>query len=91
MALKSTINSKLRSNLRGDFLFKVARSAFSKIEDHRAKNHSYSLTDMISSCLSIFALKSPSMLAHEGLTRRKSIQSNLIKFLIFKKYPQIHK
>jgi hypothetical protein len=88
LALKTpTAKSKLRSQLTGDLLLKSVRASFTKVPDHRAANSSYSLTDIITSCYSIFALKSSSMLAHESFINRKSIKNNFATIFNMEKVP----
>jgi hypothetical protein len=79
--------SKLQSQLTGDLLLKSVRASFAKVPDHRAANCSYSLPDIITSCYSIFALKSSSMLAHESFIHRKSIKNNFATIFNMEKVP----
>ena len=88
MASKTTIpKSKLQSQLKGDLLHKSVRNFFSQIPDHRANNSSYSLTDIITSCYSIFVLKSSSLLAHESFLNRKSVKNNFSTLFGIEKIP----
>jgi hypothetical protein len=88
LAFKALIpKSKLQSQLTGDLLHKSVRVSFSDIPDHRASNSSYNLSDIITSCYSIFVLKSSSLLAHESFLNRKSIKNNFATLFGIDKVP----
>ena len=56
---------ELRKHLNADGLISLIRSCFEKIEDHRSKNTTISLSDALMSAFAMFSLKDPSLLAFE--------------------------
>ena len=61
--MKVTEEIKIRNKLSGDGLFSVIKDCFTgKVTDHRAKNSTYSLSDVLMSGLSVFSLKQSSLL-----------------------------
>lgn len=88
LAFKTPIpESKLQSQLTGDLLHKSVRASFTEIPDHRAANASYTLPNIITSCYSVFVLKSSSLLAHESFLNRKSIKNNFATLFGIDKVP----
>jgi hypothetical protein len=61
----SIIAPKGRQHLSADALFRLVRSGFDSIPDHRCADAEISLTDALMSAFAMFALKSPSLLAFD--------------------------
>ena len=61
----SIIAPKGRQHLSADVLFRLVRSGFDSIPDHRCADAEISLTDALMSAFAMFALKSPSLLAFD--------------------------
>src|SRR2546428_3319517 len=59
------IAPKGRTHLSADALFRVVRSGFANIPDHRSDEVDISLTDALMSGFAMFSLKSPSLLAFD--------------------------
>jgi hypothetical protein len=56
---------KGRKHLSADALFRLVRSGFDTILDHRSPDAEVSLTDALMSAFAMFSLKSPSLLAFD--------------------------
>jgi hypothetical protein len=56
---------KERKHLSADALFRLVRSGFDTIADHRSTDTEISLTDALMSAFAMFSLKSPSLLAFD--------------------------
>src|SRR6266850_2606117 len=56
---------KERKHLSADALFRLVRSGFDTIPDHRSTDTEISLTDALMSAFAMFSLKSPSLLAFD--------------------------
>jgi len=67
------IAPKGRKHLSADALFRVVRSGFANIPDHRSDVVDISLTDALMSGFALFSLKSPSLLAFD----KQRVEGNL--------------
>jgi hypothetical protein len=56
---------KGRKHLSADALFRLVRSGFDNLPDHRSSDAEISLTDALMSAFAVFSLKSPSLLAFD--------------------------
>lgn len=65
---------KIRKHLSASGLFRLVRSGFEKIRDHRASNVEISLPDALMSAFAMFSLKDPSLLAFD---QRRAKDGNL--------------
>ncbi len=65
---------KVRRHLSADALFRLVRSGFDKIPEHRSEDVKISLTDALMSGFAMFSLKDPSLLAFDA---RREIDHNL--------------
>ncbi|MCP4991604.1 MAG: transposase, partial [Colwellia sp.] len=72
---KTPSKSKVSKHLSADALFKLLRSGFDKIPDHRSEDVKISLTDALMSGFAMFSLKDPSLLFFEK--RRRDGNHNL--------------
>ena len=61
----SLVAPKGRKHLSVDALFRLVRSGFDTIPDHRSDDAEISLTDALMSAFAMFSLKSPSLLAFD--------------------------
>ena len=61
----SIVAPKGRKHLSADALFRLVRSGFDTIPDHRSDDAEISLTDALMSAFAMFSLKSPSLLAFD--------------------------
>jgi hypothetical protein len=61
----SFVAPKERQHLSADALFRLVRSGFATIPDHRSADTYISLTDALMSAFAMFSLKSPSLLAFD--------------------------
>jgi hypothetical protein len=61
----SIVAPKERKHLAADALFRLVRSGFSTIPDHRSIDAEISLTDALLSAFALFSLKSPALLAFD--------------------------
>jgi len=61
----SIVAPKGRKHLSADALFRLVRSGFAHIPDHRCGDEDISLTDAFMSAFAMFSLKSPSLLAFD--------------------------
>jgi hypothetical protein len=61
----SIVAPKGRKQLSADALFRIVRSGFAHIPDHRSGDTEISLTDTLMSSFAMFSLKSPSLLAFD--------------------------
>ena len=61
----SIVAPKGRKHLSADALFRLVRSDFAHIPDHRCGDVDLSLTDAFMSAFAMFSLKSPSLLAFD--------------------------
>jgi len=61
----SIVAPKGRKHLSADALFRIVRSGFDTIPDHRSDDAEISLTDALMSAFAMFSLKSPSLLAFD--------------------------
>ena len=61
----SIVAPKGRKHLSADALFRLVRSGFATIPDHRPGDAEISLTDALMSAFAMFSLKSPSLLAFD--------------------------
>ena len=61
----SIVAPKERKHLAADALFRLVRSGFGTIPDHRSLDAEISLTDALMSAFALFSLKSPSLLAFD--------------------------
>ena len=61
----SIVAPKGRKQLSADALFRIVRSGFAHIPDHRGGDTEISLTDALMSSFAMFSLKSPSLLAFD--------------------------
>ncbi len=64
---------KERKHLSADALFRLVRSGFTNIPDHRCDDVDISLTDALMSAFAMFSLKSPSLLAFD----KQRVEDNL--------------
>jgi hypothetical protein len=69
----SIVAPKERKHLSADALFRLVRSGFDTIPEHRALDAEISLTDALMSAFAMFSLKSPSLLAFD----RQRAEGNL--------------
>lgn len=60
---------ELQASVTLDAQLSKLRSGFQQLEDHRAANSSYSLSDILMSGLAMFSLKYPSLLQFETQTQ----------------------
>jgi len=67
------IAPKGRKHLSADALFRLVRSGFANIPDHRSDEVDISLTDALMSGFAMFSLKSPSLLAFD----KQRVEGNL--------------
>ena len=65
---------KIRKHLSASGLFRLVRSGFEKVSDHRAANAQISLTDALMSAFAMFSLKDSSLLAFD---ERRAKDGNL--------------
>lgn len=65
---------KIRKHLSASGLFRLVRSGFEKVRDHRAANVQISLTDALMSAFAMFSLKDSSLLAFD---ERRAKDGNL--------------
>ena len=61
----SIVAPKGRKHLSADALFRLVRSGFATLPDHRSGDAEISLTDALMSAFAMFSLKSPSLLAFD--------------------------
>ena len=61
----SIVAPKGRKHLSADALFRLVRSGFATIPDHRLSDAEISLTDALMSAFAMFSLKAPSLLAFD--------------------------
>ena len=61
----SSITPKGRKHLSADALFRIVRTGFADLPDHRSGDAEISLTDALMSAFAMFSLKSPSLLAFD--------------------------
>src|SRR5712692_5832885 len=59
------VTPKERKHLSADALFRLVRSGFDTLPDHRSTDAEISLTDALMSAFAMFSLKSPSLLAFD--------------------------
>jgi hypothetical protein len=69
----SIIAPKGRKHLSADALFRLVRSGFTNVPDHRGGDPEISLTDALMSAFAMFSLKSPSLLAFD----KQRVEGNL--------------
>lgn len=63
--LRVEVFRRIRKHLFADALFKLVRSGFERIPDHRREGSPVSLGDALMSAFAVFALKDPSLLAFD--------------------------
>jgi hypothetical protein len=66
---------KERKHLAADALFRLVRSGFDTIPDHRSLDTEISLTDALMSAFAMFSLKSPSLLAFDKERAEGNLQT----------------
>jgi hypothetical protein len=66
---------KERKHLSADALFRLVRSGFNTIPDHRSLDAEISLTDALMSAFAMFSLKSPSLLAFDKQRAEGNLQT----------------
>jgi hypothetical protein len=69
----SIVAPKARKHLSADALFRLVRSGFANIPDHRCDDVDISLTDALMSAFAMFSLKLPSLLAFD----KQRVEGNL--------------
>ena len=70
----SLADTKLQQNLSADSLFRLCRSHFHDLPDHRAADVAIPLDDALMSAFAMFSLKDPSLLAFDQ--RRRDPRDN---------------
>jgi len=70
-----SVAPKGRKYLSGDALFRLVRSGFTTILDHRGGQPEISLTDALMSAFAMFSLKSPSLLAFDKERAEGNLQA----------------
>ena len=75
---------KLRKHLSASGLFKLLRSGFEKVRDHRQGEVRVSLADTLMSAFAIFSLKDPSLLAFD---ERRATDGNLKRVYSLEQVP----
>jgi len=58
-------------------LLKIVRGCFNQVSEHRRKESSYSLTDVLMSGLAVFSLKCPSLLDFDKQRQEERVRHNL--------------
>jgi len=71
----SIVAPKERKYLSADALFRLVRSGFDTIPEHRASEAEISLTDALMSAFAMFSLKSPSLLAFDKQRAEGNLQT----------------
>ncbi len=71
----SIVAPKGRKHLSADALFRLMRSGFAHIPDHRSGDAEISLTDALMSAFAMFSLKSPSLLAFDEERSEGNLQT----------------
>jgi hypothetical protein len=71
----SIVPPKGRKHLSADALFRLVRSGFTHIPDHRNGDPEISLTDALMSAFALFSLKSPSLLAFDEERSEGNLQT----------------
>ncbi len=71
----SSVAPKERKHLSADALFRLVRSGFDTIPDHRSLDAGISLTDALMSAFAMFSLKSPSLLAFDKQRAEGNLQT----------------
>jgi hypothetical protein len=71
----SIVPPKGRKHLSADALFRLVRSGFTHIPDHRSGDPEISLTDALMSAFAMFSLKSPSLLAFDEERSEGNLQT----------------
>ena len=66
---------KERKHLSADALFRLVRSGFETIPDHRALDAEMALTDALLSAFAMFSLQSPSLLAFDKQRAEANLQT----------------
>jgi hypothetical protein len=66
---------KERKHLSADALFRLVRSGFNTLPDHRSLDAEISLTDALMSAFAMFSLKSPSLLAFDKQRAEGNLQT----------------
>jgi len=66
---------KERKHLSADALFRLVRSGFDTIPDHRSLDPEISLTDALMSAFAMFSLQSPSLLAFDKQRAEGNLQT----------------
>ena len=61
----SIVVPHVRKHLSADALFRLVRSGFASLPDHRLDDTEISLTDALMSAFAMFSLKAPSLLAFD--------------------------
>ncbi len=69
----SIVAPKERKHLSADALFRLVRSGFANLPDHRCADAEISLTDALMAAFAMFSLKSPSLLAFD----KQRVEGNL--------------
>ena len=71
----SSVAPKERKHLSADALFRLVRSGFDTIPDHRSLDAGISLTDALMSAFAMFSLQSPSLLAFDKQRAEGNLQT----------------
>ena len=71
----SIVAPKGRRHLSADALFRLVRSGFAHIPDHRSGDPEISFTDVLMSAFAMFSLKSPSLLAFDEERSEGNLQT----------------
>src|SRR5262245_6388751 len=61
----SIVTPPIRKHLSADALFRLVRSSFARLPDHRLDETAISLTDALMSAFAMFSLKAPALLAFD--------------------------
>ena len=72
---RALVVPKERKHLSADALFRLVRSGFEPIPDHRALDAEMALTDALLSAFAMFSLQSPSLLAFDKQRAEENLQT----------------
>jgi len=78
---------KIRKYLSASGLFRLVRSRFEKVTDHRIGDIKIDLADALSSAFAMFSLKDPSLLAFDGRRQEEKKNGNLKRIYYMEQIP----
>jgi len=78
---------KIRKHLSASGLFRLVRSRFEKVTDHRIGDVKIVLVDALSSAFAMFSLKDPSLLAFDERRQEKKKNGNLKRVYYMERIP----